>query len=65
MALVLDSESYGYPIYSPQKHRVVSSSNYAVVKPEVNLNDDEEYDESIFDNLINNFLSNSEANNTD
>ena len=44
---------------------MVSSSNYAVVKQDVNLNYDEECDESIFDNLINNFISDSEADNTD
>ena len=44
---------------------MVSSSNYAVVKQDVNLDDDEEYDDSIFDNLINNFISDSEADNTD
>lgn len=59
-ALVPDAESYGYLFYIPTKHRVVSSSNFVAIKNDVDIDENEEYDNTIFDDLITTFLSNNE-----
>lgn len=56
-ALIPDAESYGYLFYLPTKRRVVSSSNFVPIKHDVDIHENEEYDDSIFDDLITTFIS--------
>ena len=56
-ALVLDAKFYGYLFYIPTKCRAVSSSSFVAIKNDVDIDANEEYDESIFDDLTTTFIS--------
>ena len=57
-ALCPSQHSRGYHIYIPKNHRVVDSTNYAVIRSDVEIESDQEYDADIFDDIINKFTSN-------
>ncbi|KAK5962234.1 uncharacterized protein PWA37_000272 [Arxiozyma heterogenica] len=51
-ALVLDAESYGYLFHFPVKCKVASSFNFISIKNNIDVDENEEYSDSIFDNFI-------------
>lgn len=59
-ALCPSAHSRGYHIYIPKNHQVVDSTNYAVIKSGITIEKDQEYDATIFDDIINTFTSNEE-----
>ncbi|CCK67876.1 uncharacterized protein KNAG_0A01870 [Huiozyma naganishii CBS 8797] len=52
-ALVPSSTSYGYNIYIPKTGKVIDTTNYAVIRSTVHINPNQDYDDTIFDDVIN------------
>jgi len=59
-ALCPSTHSRGYMIYIPKDHKIVDSTNFAVLRAGIHIEDDQEYDSDIFDDMINKFTKNEE-----
>ena len=54
------THSCGYMIYIPKNHKIVDSTNYTVLRADIHIEVDQEYDSDIFDDMINKVTSNEE-----
>ena len=59
-AICPSSHSRGYLIYLPKNHKIVDTTNYAILRSGITINSSENYDDSIFDNLITSITSSPE-----
>lgn len=50
--LVPSEQSFGYYIFIPTTGRVVDSSNYAIIRDDIKIDKNTDYDDSIFDDII-------------